>query len=373
MSSIPFVDLQTQYRRYQQEIDSRMQAVLGHARFILGPEVAELESALAQFCGGSVQAIGVSDGTTALQIAMMALGIGPGDEVITTAFTFIATGETISLLGARPVFVDIDPDTCNIDPVAVEAAITPKTRAILPVSLYGQCADMTAIEAIAKARGIPVIEDGAQSFGARHHGGHSCALSVLATTSFFPSKPLGCFGDGGACFTSDPALADRIRRIRAHGQAERYRHVEVGVNGRLDTLQAAVLLAKLPHLASELEARAAAAGRYDALISDAGLARDGIVTPTIRPENRSAFAQYTIRIPQRELVQKRLAASGVPSVVHYPLPLHRQPLYANESGQLSLPHSEKAADEVLSLPMHAFIEAPVQQRIISALTEAVRQ
>ena len=372
MPPLPFVDLARQYERYREAIDARMRAVLGHGKFILGPEVAELETKLARHCGAA-HAIGVSDGTTALQIALMALGIGRGDEVITTPFTFIATGEALSLLGARPVFVDIDPLTFNLDPGRIEAAITPRSRAILPVSLYGQCADLEAIGAIAQAHGMTVVEDAAQSFGATHPGGRSCSSSLIATTSFFPSKPLGCYGDGGACFSADAALAERIRRIRAHGQAERYRHVEIGLNGRLDTLQAAILLAKLPHLEAELEARRDAARRYDAAIAAAGLERHGVVTPVTAAGHRSAHAQYTIRVPNRDRVAARLATAGIPTAVHYPVPLHRQPVYASEHGHLDLPQAQRAADEVLSLPMHPFLAEADQDRIVTALSDAVRQ
>ena len=367
---LPFVDLARQYETYREAIDARMQAVLAHGQFILGPEVAELERALSGHCGAAY-AIGVSDGTTALQIALMALGIGRGDEVITTPFTFIATGEALSLLGAHPVFVDIDPLSYNLDPSLIEAAITPRTRAILPVSLFGQCADLEAIGAIASAHHLPVIEDAAQSFGSRHPGGRSCASSLVATTSFFPSKPLGCYGDGGACFTGNAVLAARIRRIRAHGQAERYRHAEIGVNGRLDTLQAAILLAKLPHLDDELAARETAARYYDEAIGAAGLDRHGVVTPVIGVGHRSAHAQYTLRVPQRQRVIQTLADAGIPTAIHYPLPLHRQPVYAVDHGHLALPQAERAAEQVLSLPMHPFLTPADQERVIAALADAV--
>ncbi len=255
LQNIDFIDLKQQYRRLKPAIDERIHAVLNHGQYIMGPEVAELEKRLAEYVGVR-HAIGISDGTTALQVAMMALGIGPGDEVITTPFTFIATAETVSLLGATPVFVDIDPDTCNLDANLLEAAITPRTRAIIPVSLYGQCADMEAINAIAARHGLPVIEDGAQSFGATRHGKRSGGLSTIGCTSFFPSKPLGCYGDGGACFTNDDELGRKISQIRLHGQSQRYVHSAVGINGRLDTLQAAVLLVKLEHFDEDVKLRA---------------------------------------------------------------------------------------------------------------------
>ena len=254
LQNIDFIDLKQQYRRLKPAIDERIHAVLNHGQYIMGPEVAELEKRLAEYVGVR-HAIGISDGTTALQVAMMALGIGPGDEVITTPFTFIATAETVSLLGATPVFVDIDPDTCNLDANLLEAAITPRTRAIIPVSLYGQCADMEAINAIAARHGLPVIEDGAQSFGATRHGKRSGGLSTIGCTSFFPSKPLGCYGDGGACFTNDDELGRKISQIRLHGQSQRYVHSAVGINGRLDTLQAAVLLVKLEHFDEDVQLR----------------------------------------------------------------------------------------------------------------------
>lgn len=367
---LPFIDLKAQYNRYRADIDRRIAAVLEHGRYILGPEVAELEAALSAFCGAP-HSVGVSDGTTALQIAMMALGIGPGDEVITTPFTFIATGETISLLGAKPVFVDIDPQTFNIDSSLIEAAITPRTRAILPVSLYGQCADMDSIAEVALRHDLPVIEDAAQSFGATWNGRHSGNLSVLAATSFFPSKPLGCYGDGGACFTSDPGLAERMKRIRAHGQAERYQHVEVGVNGRLDTLQAAILLAKLPQFSAELDARDRVAEQYRRLIQQAGLENHGLELTHLAPQARSAHAQFTVRVPNREVIIRSLAARNVPTAVHYPLPLHRQPLYAGAYEGVSLPHAEKAAREVISLPMHPFLSEQQQERVVNALAGAL--
>lgn len=372
MSQIPFVDLKTQQQAYWPEIEARMQSVLAHGQFILGPEVAELERALEAFCGGGVTAVGVSDGTTALQIAMMALGIQPGDEIITSPFTFIATAETISLLGAKPVFVDIDPLTFNLAPAGLESAISKRTRAIIPVSLYGQCSDMSAIAGIASAHRMTVIEDAAQSFGARQQGKHSCTLSLLATTSFFPSKPLGCFGDGGACFSTSPELAERMSRIRAHGQSSRYRHVEIGLNGRLDTLQAAILLAKLPHLAAEIAARERAAITYGELILAAGLERDGVVLPQIQSGNQSTWAQYTIRVPRRDTVRENLSGMGIPTAVHYPIPLHRQPIYANQFEGKHFPCAEAAAAEVLSLPMHPFLEHAVQERVINALRIALR-
>ena len=359
--TIEFHDLKVQYRHLKPRIDQRIQAVLDHSQYIMGPEVAELEGRLAQYVGAK-HCIGVSDGTTAIMIAMMALDIGAGDEVITTPFTFIATGEMIALVGAKPVFVDIDPKTYNLDPALVEAAITPRTRAIMPVSLYGQCADMDAINAIAARHGLPVIEDAAQSFGATYKGRKSCALSTIATTSFFPSKPLGCYGDGGACFTDDDALAARMRQIRVHGQSKRYHHPIIGMNGRLDTLQAAVLLAKFETFPQEVEARTQVAARYTQLLQ--GVAR----TPYVEPHNTSVFAQYTIEVDRRDEVQAKMKEAGIPTAVHYPVPLNLQPAFAGlGQPEGSFPRSDAAARRVMSLPMHAFLDAATQERIVAAL------
>jgi UDP-2-acetamido-2-deoxy-ribo-hexuluronate aminotransferase len=365
--TIPFVDLKAEYRRLKPRIAARIDAVLEHAQFIMGPEIVELEKTLAAYTG-SRHCIGVSDGTTALLIALMALDVKAGDEVITTPFTFIATGEMIALIGAKPVFVDIDRRSYNIDPGQIERAVTPKTRAIMPVSLFGQCADMDAINAIAARHKLPVIEDAAQSFGAAYKDRKSCALSTIATTSFFPSKPLGCYGDGGACFTDDDALADRMRQIRMHGQSERYVHPVIGLNGRLDTLQAAVLLAKMETFEEDIERRVQAAERYDRLLK--GI----LATPYIEPFNRSAYAQYTIEVDDRDKVQAKMQASGVPTAVHYPIPLHRQPAFDNLAIRAgSLPNSEAAAERVMSVPMHPYLDEATQRRIVAALRDALPQ
>lgn len=368
LRGIDFIDLKQQYQRLKPQIDARMSAVLAHGQYIMGPEVAELERELAAFVGVQ-HAVGVCDGTAALQIAMMALGVGHGDQVITTPFTFIATAETISLLGARPVFVDIDPVTCNLDPAGLEAAITPRTKAIIPVSLYGQCADMEAINAIATRHGLPVIEDAAQSLGATRNGRRSGGLSTIGCTSFFPSKPLGCYGDGGACFTNDPALATRMAQIRLHGQEKRYVHTQIGINGRLDTLQAAVLLAKLPSFPAEVQQRAEAGAHYLSLIRQAGHPRIGTVP--VAEGNTSVFAQFTVRVPNRQAVIEALKANGVPTAVHYPVCLHRQPVYAGQYDDVQLPHAEAAAAEVMSLPMYPGIDPALQAAIIDHLVAAV--
>ena len=292
--TIPFIDLKSQYKVLESNIKSRINIVLEHGQYIMGPEVPELESRLAEFVGVK-HCISASSGTDTLMIAMMALGIGAGDEVITTPFTFIATGEMIALLGAIPVFVDIDPRTYNIDPTRIDAAITSKTKAIMPVSLYGQCADFDAINAIAEKHGLPVIEDAAQSFGATYKGRKSCGLSTIGSTSFFPSKPLGAYGDGGALFTNDNALAKAMREIRVHGQEKRYYHSRIGVNGRLDTLQAAILLAKLERFDWEVEQRGRLGARYTELIQKQNSIVD-IITPFIEQYNTSVYAQYTILV-----------------------------------------------------------------------------
>ncbi|WP_018150572.1 DegT/DnrJ/EryC1/StrS family aminotransferase [Leeia oryzae] len=360
-----FIDLKSQYQHSKSAIDTRIHAVLNHGQYIMGPEVAELEVKLADYVGVK-HCIGVADGTTALMIALMALGIGPGDEVITTPFTFIATGEMIALVGATPVFVDIDPETYNLDPALIEAAITPKTRAIMPVSLYGQCADFDAINAIADKHGLVVVEDGAQSFGASYKGRKSCGLSTIATTSFFPSKPLGCYGDGGACFTNDDTLAKKMREIRIHGQDRRYHHPVIGLNGRLDTLQAAILLAKLETFVDEVAARERIGARYSQLLQ--GVVR----TPHLAEGSTSVYAQYTVEVDNRDDVQAKLKAAGVPTAVHYPIPLHLQPAFASlGQGVGSFPIAEAAGQRVMSLPMHPFLDNATQDKVISALTAAI--
>ena len=363
MTRIEFVDLKAQQLKIQPEIERRMKAVLQHGRYIMGPEIQELEEKLAAFVGVK-HCIAVASGTDALLIALMALGVSMGDEVVTTPFTFISTGETIALLGAKPVFVDIDGRTYNLDPSLLEAAITPKTRAILPVSLYGQCADFDAINAIAGKYGIPVIEDACQSFGATCRRRKSCALSSIGCTSFFPSKPLGCYGDGGACFTDDDKFATKMQQIRVHGQDRRYHHSVLGINGRMDTLQAAVLLAKLEVFADELEARSRIAARYGELL------RGAVVTPYIELHNTSVYAQYTVQVDHREGVQEKLREEGIPTAVHYPVPLHLQPVFAGLNlPEGSFPVAESAARRVLSLPMHPYLTDAELVRIASPVVK----
>ncbi|QCI11297.1 DegT/DnrJ/EryC1/StrS family aminotransferase [Pseudomonas putida] len=357
---IEFIDLKSQQARIKDKIDAGIQRVLSHGQYILGPEVAELEQSLAGFVGAKY-CITCANGTDALQIALMALNIGPADEVITPGFTYIATAETVVLLGAKPVYVDVDPRTYNLDPALLEAAITPRTKAVIPVSLYGQCADFDAINAIATKHGIPVIEDAAQSFGASYKGKRSCNLSTISCTSFFPSKPLGCYGDGGAIFTNDEQLATVLRQTARHGQDRRYHHIRVGVNSRLDTLQAAILLPKLEIFEEEISLRQQVAENYDRLLAEAGIEK----IPYIEPHNVSVYAQYTVRVENRDAVQARLKEAGVPTAVHYPIPLNKQPAVADATAHL--PVGDEVAGQVMSLPMHPYLTLLDQQLIVAAL------
>lgn len=360
-----FINLKTQYAALQGRIAERMQRVLDHGQYIMGPEVAELEAALAARTGVR-HCITVSSGTEALLISLMALNLQAGDEVITTPFTFAATAEVIVLLGGRPVWVDVEADTGLIDAAQIEAAITPRTRAIMPVSLYGQPADMDAINAIAARHGnLPVIEDAAQSFGALYNGRQSCNLSTLGCTSFFPSKPLGCYGDGGAIFTSDDALAQACREIRIHGQSRRYTHTRVGVGGRMDTLQCAVVLAKLERFDWEVAQRQQLGARYNGLCDAAGIAR-----MAQKSDRNSVFAQYTVQVPERAQVQEKLKAAGIPTAVHYPVPLNKQQAYAGLCNHPT-PVADKLAAEVMSLPMSADLTLPEQDAVLHALRNAL--
>lgn len=360
-----FVDLAAQQARIKDKIDANIQKVLAHGKYILGPEVAELEEKLATFVGAKY-CVSVANGTDALQIAQMALGVGQGDEVIVPGFSYIATAETPAVLGAKPIYVDIDPKTYNMNPATLEAAITSRTKAIIPVSLYGQCADFDAINEIAAKHNLPVIEDGAQSFGASYEGRKSCNLSTIGCTSFFPSKPLGCYGDGGALFTNDDELAVVLRQIARHGQDRRYHHLRVGVNSRLDTLQAAILLPKLEIFSEEIDLRNQVAERYTRLLNAAGIE----TTPFIEEQNVSAWAQYTIQVQNREQVQKKLSDAGVPTAVHYPIPLNKQPAVADTSARL--PIGDAVAEVVISLPMHPYMAEHDQQAVVSALTQHLR-
>ena len=360
--TIPFIDLQAQYRALRPQINERINRVLEHGQYIMGPEVLELEQRLASLTGSN-HCITVASGTDALLISLMALGIRPGDEIITTPFTFIATAEVIVLLGAVPVFVDVEPDTCNIDASLIEAKITQRTRAIMPVSLYGQTADMDEISDIAARHGnIPVIEDAAQSFGATYKDGKSCNLSTIGCTSFFPSKPLGCYGDGGAIFTNDDNLAKAMREIRTHGQSQRYLHTRLGVGGRMDTLQCAIVLAKLERFEWEIKRRLEIGLRYNELCDLAGIER--VVQ---RPDRTSVFAQYTVKVDNRDLTQQALNKQQIPTAVHYPVPINLQPAYRHLCCSDCTPVASKLAARVMSLPMSAELTTDDQARIVSAL------
>ena len=354
-----FIDLKAQQARIKDKIDRRIQDVLAHGAYIMGPEVAEVEQKLANFCGAK-HVITCSNGTVALSLAQMVLGIKPGDEVITTPFTFISTAETIAMLGAKPVFVDIDPKTFNLDPYLLEAKITEKTKAIMPVSLYGQCADMSAINAIANKYGIPVIEDAAQSFGATQHGKFSCNLSTIATTSFFPAKPLGCYGEGGAVITNNDDLAEKVRWVRVHGQRVRDDVQLIGMNARFDTLQAAILIEKLAIFEEEIELRNQVVAKYNAALKGC------LQTPCIAPGNTSVYAQYTCVADNRSVIQARLKDHGIPTMVYYPVPSHLSPAYLYLGYQEGdLPHAEYAAKTVFSLPMHPYLSDEDIDRIAS--------
>jgi len=361
---IDFIDLKAQQLRIRSQIDAGIKRVLAHGQYILGPEVSELEEKLAEYVGARY-CITCANGTDALQIAQMALGIGPGDEVITPGFTYIATAETIALLGAKPVYVDINPRTYNLDPKLLDDAITSRTKAIVPVSLYGQCADYDHINQIAVKYSLPVIEDAAQSFGATYKGKFSCNLTTIACTSFFPSKPLGCYGDGGAIFTNDEALATSIRQIARHGQDRRYHHVRVGVNSRLDTLQAAILLPKLEVLPDEIERRQSVAKCYTHNLQQKNIK----TVPFIADGNISSWAQYTIQVDNRDEFQQRLKACGIPTAVHYPIPLNKQPAVGNDL--IYLPVGEAAASRVVSLPMHPYLLPTDVEKIVEVVSQAV--
>ena len=360
-----FIDLKSQYLASREPINARIQAVLDHGQYIMGPEVAELEARLAGFTGAR-HCITVASGTEALVIALMALGVKPGDEVITTPFSFIATAEAVLLVGATPVFIDVEAATGNIDARLIAERITARTRALMPVSLYGQPAEMDAINALAERHGLAVIEDAAQSFGATYRGRQSCNLSTIGCTSFFPSKPLGCYGDGGALFTSDDALAQAMREIRVHGQSRRYVHTRLGVGGRMDTLQCAIVLAKLERFEWELAQRRRVAADYHELL------RHQLPALAVRAERSSAYAQYTVLVDERERVRAELDAAGMPSAVHYPVPIHRQPAYAHLAPGASYPVADILSHRVLSLPMGPYLEREGVEQVVRALLQACR-
>jgi UDP-2-acetamido-2-deoxy-ribo-hexuluronate aminotransferase len=361
---IDFIKLKDQYETLKNDIASGIQGVLDHGQYIMGPEVAKLENELSAYVGAK-HCITAASGTEALLMSLMAIGIKPGDEIITTPFTFVATAEVIVLLGAVPVFVDIDPTTCNINPELIEKLITNKTKAIIPVSLYGQVADMDEINALAEKHGnIPVIEDAAQSFGATYKGKRSCNLSTIGCTSFFPSKPLGCYGDGGAIFTNDDSIAEACRQIRVHGQSKRYVHTRIGVGGRMDTIQCAVVLAKLKRFDWELEQRSYLGNRYNQLF-------DTLDLPRIlqRNDRTSVFAQYTVKVDKRNELQEFLSTKGIPTAVHYPIPLNEQPAYTALSGGKPTPCAQEVAKKVMSLPMSPDLSEEEQDYIVQSIKD----
>ncbi|HMP73735.1 MAG TPA: DegT/DnrJ/EryC1/StrS family aminotransferase [Kiritimatiellia bacterium] len=363
-AAMPFIDLHMQLREIRAGVEARIDRVLHHGQYILGPEIKEVEDDLAEYVGVK-HAITVASGTDALLIALMALNIGPGDEVITVPYTWISTAEVIALLRARTVFVDIEPDTMNMNPDELAKAITPRTKAIMPVGIYGQCADMTRINAIAEKHGIPVIEDAAQCFGATHYGKRSCGLSVIGCTSFFPTKPLGGYGDGGAVFTPDDRLAETMKQIRVHGQKVKHQHPIVGINGRFDTLQAAVLIEKMRLFPAECDLRRKVGERYNALLS--GL--PGVVTPKIAEGNTSVYAQYTLQVEDPGAVGARLKAAGIPSVSYYAVPLHLQGAFADLGYKRGdFPVAERVASQGLSLPMSPYLKEEEQRRVAAAIS-----
>lgn len=362
---IDFANLQYQYQLYKKDIDTNIQAVLNKSNYIMGEEIHELEKQLQEFTGAK-HAITCSNGTDALLLAMMAIDIQPDDEIITTPFTFISTAETIAVMKAKPVFIDIEEDTYNIDASKIEAAITDKTVAIMPVSLFGQPPDIDAIEAIAKKHNLKVIIDGAQSFGSTYKGKTDSNLGDISTTSFFPAKPLGCYGDGGAVFTNNDDYASKIRMMRVHGQNKRYHHRHIGMGGRLDTIQAAILLAKLPHYQKELEMRQTIAEAYNEKLSNS------LIKPTIKIERTSAWAQYTVRVKDRSQMQDMLKLKGIPTAVYYPIPLHLQECFQYLAfNQGEFPVAEQISKDVMSLPMNPFLTHEDVKYIVAVLTTSV--
>jgi UDP-2-acetamido-2-deoxy-ribo-hexuluronate aminotransferase len=363
--NIDFANLQLQYQKYKLDIDTKIHSILNKSNYIMGEEIVELEKAFESFTG-TKYAITCSSGTDALLLAMMALDIKPGDEIITSPFTFISSAETIAFQGARPVFVDIEPDTFNINADLIEAAITENTKAIMPVSLFGQPADLDTIQKIAKKNNLKVIVDGAQSFGSFYNDKTDSNWGDISCTSFFPAKPLGCYGDGGAVFTNNEAYAEKIKMMRVHGQNKRYHHKYIGIGGRLDTIQAAVLLAKLPFYKRELEGRNKVAQIYSNSLSDV------LKTPVIKSGRLSAWAQYTIRVNDRDKIQALLKAEGIPTAVYYPIPLHLQECFRYLSYQEGdFLTSEKASKEVMSIPMNSFLTSDQTNYVISSIQKIV--
>jgi len=364
---INFIDLKQQYETHKAEIHQAIEKVLESTAFIMGPEVQKLEQSLAQFTG-SKHALACSSGTDALLLSLMALDVKPGDEIITTPFSFFATAEVICLLGAKPVFVDIDPITYNIDVARIEEKITDRTRVLIPVSLYGQCADMDEINSLAESYRLAVIEDACQSFGAEYKGRKSCNVSTIGCTSFFPSKPLGCYGDGGAIFTNDDELAAKMRSLLSHGQTERYRHRYIGINGRIDTLQAAILNVKLKYFPDEILERYEVAGRYTEMFRRADTEK--IVPPVVKDDRTSVFAQYSIRVKDRNGFVTHMNARQIPTAIHYPVPMYRQEALAFMNiDPKQYPVTEAVSEEIVSLPMSSYLTKEQQDYIVQAALE----
>ncbi|PLX82027.1 MAG: erythromycin biosynthesis sensory transduction protein eryC1 [Desulfuromonas sp.] len=361
---IPMVDLRIQYQQLKTEIDQALAAVLDSTQFILGSEVTAFEQEIAMFLGVR-HAVGVASGTDALHLALLAAGVGPGDEVITSPFTFIATAEAIAYVGATPVFVDIDPQTFNIDPVKIAQAITSRTKVVLPVHLFGQPADLLPLQELCKKNGLLLVEDCAQSCGADYAGTMTGAWGDLGCFSFFPSKNLGCFGDGGLVTTNDDKLAEQLRVLRNHGSRERYHHAIIGVNSRLDSLQAAVLRVKLKQLERFNRQRRTNAHRYSQQ-----LAALGIITPFEDGKGTHVYHQYTILVEDRELLQQALTAAGVSSAIYYPIPLHRQEVFADACAGLSLPVTEDVACRCLSLPIYPELNEEQIERVVEVIRKA---
>ncbi|MDB0601489.1 DegT/DnrJ/EryC1/StrS family aminotransferase [Tenacibaculum maritimum] len=362
---IDFANLGQAYLEHKVKFDKAIDSVLATSSFIMGPAVYELEHKLSVLTGSN-HCVSCSNGTDALLLAMMTLGIGAGDEIITTPFTFIATAETIAFLGAVPVFVDIEEGTYNIDATKIEEKITNKTKAIIPVSLYGQIADMDLINEVAAKYNLGVIEDGAQSFGAMYKGKRSCNVSTIGTTSFFPAKPLGCFGDGGAVFTNNDKLAEKMKSMRVHGQTERYHHKYIGMGGRLDTLQAAILNVKIDYYERDIKRRQKVALKYSELL------KGKVIIPTVLKDRESVWAQYSIRVKDRDKIQLKLKEKGIPSAVHYPKPLHLQECFKYLGYRIGdFPVSEMVSNEIMSLPMNPYLKEEEQIHICKELIRLI--
>ncbi|MBI1904449.1 MAG: DegT/DnrJ/EryC1/StrS family aminotransferase [Planctomycetia bacterium] len=368
---VPLFDVQRQYRQIRWDVLAALESVAASGRYILGPPCQQLEAEIAAYCG-TAHAVGCASGSDAVLLALQALGIGPGDEVIVPSYTFFATASAVTRLGARPVFVDIEPKHFNIDPAAIEAAITPATKAIVPVHLFGQCADM---EAIAARHGIPVIDDAAQAIGAQHLGRRAGSLGVVGCFSFYPTKNLGAMGDGGMLTTSDAALAERLRLLRTHGMQPRYHHKVVGINSRLDSIQAAVLLVKMKYLDEWTARRRENAARYDQLFAAEGLV-GRVALPSESPGNFHIWNQYVIRVPaeKRDKLHEHLAAHNVGTEIYYPVPLHHQPCFRELGyGDVSLPVSEQAARETIALPIFPELTAEEQQVVVGRIGQFFAQ